>query len=55
MLPLIIFQIELTLIFSPEMAMLTEGLKTRNFPSIESSGRYNSDQFTRRGHKLEKG
>ena len=32
MLPLrIIFQTELAFIFSPDMAMLTEGLKTRSF------------------------
>ena len=35
--------------------MLTEGLKSRSLPSIESSGRYDSDEFTRRGHKLERG
>ena len=35
--------------------MLTEGLKTRSLPSIEFFGRYNSDEFTRRGHKLERG
>ena len=52
---LIVFQVELALLFSPDMAMLTAGLKTRSLPSIESFGRYNSDEFTRRGHKAAKG